>query len=135
MAINYNDYLRRFRELDTNDHTRGIGFFQSKFDCRIEDSRDYNQYVRHMPYHRDYYTTSSAYDLETQVVPMKAIHLSIDNLEKLIAEQELMQHLKYDAEQGKRVWQREHEDRAVRDRNPAVEKAYRNYQMLLELAR
>ena len=135
MAINVNDYLQRFREMDTNDHTRGIGYFQSKFDCRIEDSEKFNQYVRSMPYHKDYYTTSSAYDLETRVVPMKAIHLSMENLEKLIAEQELMQHLKYDAEQGKRRWAQEREDAAVRTKNPAVEKAYRNYQMLLELAR
>lgn len=135
MPYNYNDYLQQFRDLDTNDHTRGIGLFQSKFDCRIEDSEKFNQYVRQMPYHRDFYTTNSAYDLETRVVPMKAIHLSMDNLEKLIAEQELIQHLKYDAEQGKRIWAQEHADGTVRARNPAVEKAYRNYQMLLELAR
>lgn len=135
MAINYNDYLQQFREMDTNDHTRGIGYFQSKFECQIEDSEKFKQYVRHMPYHRDFYTTNSTYDLETRVVPMKAIHLSIDNLQRLIEEQELMQHLKQDAEQGKRVWAQEHADRTVRARNPAVEKAYRNYQMLLELAR
>jgi hypothetical protein len=40
-----------------------------------------------------------------------------------------------DAEQGKRIWRQEREDRLVRDQNPAVEKAYRNYQLLLELAR
>ena len=135
MAINYKDYLQQFHELDSNDHTRGIGLFRSKFDCRIEDSREYNQYVRQMPYHRDFYTTSSTYEIETQVVPMKAIHLSSESLAKLIADQELMQHLKLDAEQGKRLWRQEHEDRAVRETNPAVEKAYRNYQMLLELCR
>jgi hypothetical protein len=73
--------------------------------------------------------------METQVVPMKAIHLTIDNLKRLVIEQEHMRHLKEDAEQGKRIWSQEREDRAVRDRNPAVEKAWRNYQMLLELCR
>jgi hypothetical protein len=127
-----NDYLQQY---DTNDHTRGIGYFQSKFDCRIEDSREFNQYVRQMPYHRDFYTTSSAYDLETRVVPMKAIHLSSDSLAKLISEQERMRHLELDAEHGKKLWRQEREDMAVRARNSAVEKAYRNYQLLLELAR
>ena len=135
MAINVHDYLQRFREMDSNDHTQGIGLFQSKFDCRIEDSEKFNQYVRSMPYYKDYYTASSVYDLETKVVPMKAIHLSMENLEKLLAEQDQMQYIKQDAEQGKRLWRREHEDRAVRAANPAVEKAWRNYQTLLELCR
>lgn len=129
--MKYNDYMQQY---DTNDHTRGIGYFQSRFDCRIEDSREYNQYVRQVPNYRDFYDTSS-FKMETEVVPMKAIHLSSDSLAKLIAQQELIQHLEYDAAQGKRMWTKEHADRAVRDRNPAVEKAYRNYQMLLELAR
>ena len=66
---------------------------------------------------------------------MKAIHLTTDNLNRLIAEQEYMQNLKKDAEEGKRMWIRDCEDRRVRSQNPAVEKAYRNYQMLLELSR
>lgn len=127
-----NDYRQQY---DTNDHTRGIDYFQSKFDCRIEDSREFNQYVRQMPYHRDFYTTSSAYDLETRVVPMKAIHLSADSLAKLIAQQELIQHLELDAEHGKKLWRQEREDNAVRAANSSVEKAYQKYMMLLELAR
>lgn len=129
--MKYKDYMQQY---DTNDHTRGIGYFQSKFDCRIEDSREYNQYVRQMPHYRDFYDTST-YKVETEVVPMKAIHLSSDNLAKLISQQELIQHLEYDAAQGKRMWVKERDDAAVRAKNPAVEKAYRNYQMLLELAR
>jgi hypothetical protein len=66
---------------------------------------------------------------------MKAIHLTVDNLKRLVAEQEHMYNLQKDAEEGKRIWIRECEDKRVRNENPAVEKAYRNYQMLLELAR
>jgi hypothetical protein len=40
-----------------------------------------------------------------------------------------------DAEQGKRIWRQEREDRRIRDQNAAVEKAYQKYLMLLELAR
>jgi hypothetical protein len=66
---------------------------------------------------------------------MKAIHLTSDNLARLVAEQELMQRLSDDAEQGKRLWAQQREDRQVRDANPAVENAYQKYVMLLELAR
>jgi hypothetical protein len=73
--------------------------------------------------------------MESKVTPMKAIHLTTDNLNRLIAEQELMYNLKKDAEEGKRIWIKECEDKRVRNENPAVEKAWRNYQILLELAR
>jgi hypothetical protein len=131
MAYNYKDYLHHpYFKNESSD----IEYFQGKFECRIEDSREYNQYVRQVPYHRDFYDTSS-FKMETEVVPMKAIHLSTDNLNRLVAEQELMYGLKKDAEEGKRLWIREREDWRVRNENPAVEKAYRNYQMLLELCR
>ena len=131
MALNYNDYLKHpYLENESRD----IEYFQHKFDCRIEDSQRYNQYVRQEPYYRDFYD-SSDYKMETKVVPMKAIHISTDNLNRLIAEQELMYNLKKDAEEGKRIWIKECEDKRVRNENPAVEKAWRNYQILLELAR
>jgi hypothetical protein len=86
-----------------------------------------------MPYYK--WDGRDPYNVETQVVPMKAIHLTSDNLKRLVAEQELMYSLKKDAEEGKRLWIRDCEDKRVRNENPAVQKAYRNYQMLLELAR
>jgi hypothetical protein len=131
--MNYNDFQQQYYSKDEGGH-KTIEFFQHKFDCRIEESRQYNQYVRQTPYHRDFYD-GSRWDTETKVIPMKAIHISTDNLNRLVAEQELMYNLKKDAEEGKRLWIRDCEDRRVRNQNPAVEKAYRNYQMLLELAR
>ena len=130
MAINYRNYQQQY---DTRNQTSSIDYFQSKFECRIEDSKEYRQHVRQMPYYM--WDGKLPMNIETQVVPMKAVHLSSENLEKLIAEQELIQHLKYDAEQGKRIWAEERKDAAVRTTNPAVEKAYQKYVMLLELAR
>ena len=120
---------RQFAE----EQPRDLKYFESKFEARIEDSREYKQYVRQMPYYK--WDGREPYNVDTQVVPMKAIHLSSDNLAKLLAEQNLMDRLLDDANEGKRIWRQEHEDSRVRNQNPAVEKAYRNYQMLLELAR
>jgi hypothetical protein len=131
MAYNYNDFQQSYY---SKHESRDIDYFQNKFECRIEDSKEYRQYVRPVPQYRDFHDLSS-YKIETEVVPMKAIHLSTDNLKRLIAEQEHMDNLKKDANAGKRLWIRDCEDRRVRDQNPAVDKAYRNYQMLLELAR
>jgi hypothetical protein len=127
--MNYNYSRDKFR-----DNTRDLEYFISKFECRVEDSREYNQYVRQAPYYRDV-CGGDSFKMETEIFPMKAIHLTSDNLAKLVAEQELMQNLHDDAEYGKKVWANERKDQIVRNENPAVEKAYQKYVMLLELAR
>ena len=130
--MNYNyDY----NHVKHRDNAGDLEYFISKFECRVEDSREYNQYMRGPnPYHRDFYDSDN-FKVETKIVPMKAVHLTSDNLARLVAEQEHMQRLSDDAEQGKRLWVQQREDRQVRDSNPAVEKAYQKYVMLLELAR
>jgi hypothetical protein len=128
--MTYNYYRRdKFR-----DNARDLEYFISKFECRVEDSREYNQYVKPTAYHRDFYDRDS-FQMDTKITPMKAIHLTSDNLARLVAEQELMQNLHDDAEYGKRAWDHERRDSIVRNENPAVEKAYQKYVMLLELCR
>ena len=107
--------------------------FESKYEARITDSTEYKQYIRRTPYHM--WDGKIPFDTEVEVVPMKAIHLTRDNLERLMQEQDRMDRLMDDAEQGKKVWREKIRDRAVRDSNPAVEKAYQKYVMLLELSR
>lgn len=127
--MNYNYSHDKYR-----DNAGDLDYFVSKFECRVEDSREYNQYVRPMPYYRDV-CSSDDFRMETKITPMKAIHLTSDNLARLVGEQELMQRLNDDAEYGKKVWANERKDQMVRDENPAVEKAYQKYIILLELAR
>jgi hypothetical protein len=107
--------------------------FESKYEARIEDSREYKQYIRRMPYNM--WDGKLPLDSSVEVVPMKAIHLTRDNLERLMREQDLMDTLMNDAEYGKKLWDKERTDRAVRESNPTVDNAYQKYVMLLELAR
>jgi hypothetical protein len=111
------------------DHTD----FESKFEARIEDSREYRQYSRRMPYYM--WDGKLPLNTEVEVVPMKAIHLSSDNLERLIRDQERLNQLLDDQLYDKQVIAKLRKDEQVRNTNPAVEKAYQKYVMLLELAR
>jgi hypothetical protein len=124
----------RHNYVKQRDNAGDLEYFISKFECRVEDSREYNQYVRPTPYYRDV-CASDDFRMETKITPMKAIHLTSDNLARLVAEQERMEHMKSDAEYGKKLCDMLHADERVRDDNPAVAKAYRNYLTLLELAR
>lgn len=112
---------------------RDLKYFEAKFEARIEDSKEYRHYTRRMPYYM--WDGKLPIDAEVQVIPMKAIHLSNDNLERLVREQEVMDKLMDDAEYGKKLWRKERLDQSVREANPTVEKAYQQYIMLLELAR
>lgn len=131
--MSYDNYYKTATQRLGSESSRDHRDFESKYEARITDSTEYKQYVRRMPYNM--WDGKIPFDTEVQVVPMKAIHLTRDNLERLMREQDLMDKLMSDAEFGKKLWDKERTDKAVREENPAVEKAYRNYQMLLELAR
>jgi hypothetical protein len=113
--------------------SRDVKDFESKFEARIENSREYKQYTRRMPYYM--WDGKLPLDTDVEVVPMKAIHLSSDNLERLIRDQERLDQLLDEQLYDKQVLAKLRKDEQVRNINPAVEKAYQKYVMLLELAR
>ena len=115
------------------DASRDVKDFESKFEARIENSREYKQYTRRMPYYM--WDGKLPLDTDVEVVPMKAIHLSSDNLERLIRDQERLDQLLDEQLYEKQVLAKLRKDEQVRNNNPAVEKAYQKYVMLLELAR
>ena len=113
--------------------SRDVKDFESKFEARIENSREYKQYTRRMPYYM--WDGKLPLDTDVEVVPMKAIHLSSDNLERLIRDQERLDQLLDQQLYDKQVIAKLRRDEQVRNSNLAVEKAYQKYVMLLELAR
>jgi len=115
------------------EYTDWHKIFQQKFEACIEDSERYRQYIRRMPYNK--WDGKEPFDIDTEVVPMKAIHLSHDNLERLVRQQEFIERLERDAEYHKRLHSMTYADARIRESNPAVAKAYEKYLMLLELAR
>lgn len=108
-------------------------YLESMFDARIEDSKEYRQLVRRMPYQM--WDGKIPFDVEAEVVPMKSIHLTTDNLERLVTEFQRMERQLQEAEYDKKIVRMLRADERVRDDNPSVAKAYRNYLTLLELAR
>ena len=111
---------------------RDLKYFEYKFSAKIEDSKDYRQYSRSMPYS---FNWNGSIDAELKVVPMKAIHLPAEKLEELIKEQDYLKYVEQRSEHALTVLDMLRADERVRDSNPAVQKAYRNYITLLELAR
>lgn len=114
--------------------SRDIRYFESKFNAKIQDSKEYNQYVIQRP-DFGYGWDQMSYEDSNRVVPMKCVHLPAEKLEELIKEQEYISYIEKRSEHALKVLQMLRADEHVRDINPAVQKAYRNYLTLLELAR
>jgi hypothetical protein len=113
---------------------KDLKYFESKFAARIEDSREYRQYARRMPSFDQGWDKLSM-DISTEVVPMKAVHLPAEALDKLVAEIAYLDRLLEEQHYIKRQVQQMHADAQVRGQNPSVQRAWEKYQILLELVR
>ena len=107
--------------------------FESRFRARVEDSKEYRQWNKPELEYR--FQEKDYFHPQLEVVPMKAIHLPIEQFQMLLNQQEYIEKLETEAEHGQKLYRKEQSEFNVRQTNPAVEKAYRNYMMLLELAR
>lgn len=125
--------MNRYTQEEQNDVKR----FESRFQAHITDSKEYRRaaYVR-PPMDFSYYQSGTAmYEMEHRVEPLVAIHMPREQFERLMDEHTRMDLWRDEAEYAKKVLTMLRNDERVRDDNPSVQKAYRNYLTLLELAR
>ena len=121
----------------TEEEHRDTKRFENKFQAHITESKEYRRaaYIR-PPMDYSYYKPGTAlYEMEHRVEPLVAIHMPREQFDRLMNDQTRMDSLRDEAEYAKKVLTMLRKDECVRDNNPAVAKAYRNYLMLLELAR
>ena len=116
------------------EENRDIKRFESRFQAHVAESREYRQSVCAPMYYRARPDTAM-YNIEHKVEPLIAIHLPREQFDRLMDEQIRMDSWRDEANYARSMMKSKREDEDVRDRNPAVAKAYRNYQLLLELAR
>ena len=121
----------------TQEEQRDTKQFESRFQAHITESKEYRRaaYIR-PPMDYSYYKPGTAmYEMEHRVEPLVAIHMPRECFDRLMDEQTRMIKWRDEAEYAKKVLTGLHKDGCVRADNPAVDKAYRNYLMLLELCR
>jgi hypothetical protein len=118
----------------TEEENRDTKRFQQRFEAHITESREYRHSVRE-PMDYRYATAASVYEMNYKVEPCVAIHLPRLAFDRLMDDQSRMDSWREEAEYAKKVLTNLRKDEVVRDENPAVAKAYRNYITLLEIAR
>lgn len=118
-------------KLDT-DHTAQDRFKQ-EFKAYITESKEYKQYTQ-MPY--TWTAVEQMYGVQLpRTAPMIAIHLPDDRFEYLMGQQGRIDRLEADADHGRQLWRIQQKEQQIRADNPAVQLAYDQYKMLLELVR
>ena len=121
----------RYQEEEQQDIKR----FQQRFEAHITESREYRRTVR-TPIDYNYYRLGTVmYEMEHKVEQLMAIHLPKEQFDRLMDEQTRMDMWRKEAEYAKKFLSDLRRDEQVRKLNPAVQKAWDKYQMLLELSR
>jgi len=118
----------------TDEEQRDTKTFESRFEAHITQSKEYRRAVR-PPMDYRYKPDTASYQMEYKVEPLIAIHLPREQFDRLMDEHTRMSIWRDEAEYAKKLVTMLRKDERVRDDNPAVAKAYRNYLALLELAR
>jgi hypothetical protein len=126
----YNNFSQEYLQEEQSDIKR----FQQRFEAHITESREYRHNVRApMDYMR--FRATATYEMEHRVEPCVAIHLPKHQFNRLMDEQSRMDSLRDEANYAKTLLTKIRKDDQVRYDNPAVDKAYQKYLMLLELCR
>ena len=80
-------------------------------------------------------TKAPLYDSLVEHEPMVELHIPEHRFQELVTRDDYLTRVEQELDYNQKVVNMLREDERGRDKNPAVEKAYRNYLMLLELAR
>lgn len=113
---------------------RDIERFSRKFNVYVSESRQYRR-REVSPQFIDFNTHQYNYTLDTHDVPYVELHMPAESLDHII---QLDEHSSYDRHQinhAMDVLRQHRADESVRNSNQAVQKAWRNYITLLEIAR
>jgi hypothetical protein len=121
--------------LSAQDETN---MFLKKYQAQAELSK-HKMYARmpkfHMGRMQDYDPYSPTTTIEFEREPMVEMYIPQDKFRDLVERDRWIGRLEGEAEYYRKRYMQEMEDDKIRHRNPAVMKAWQQYQMLLELVR
>jgi hypothetical protein len=121
----------------TDEEQQDTKRFESRFQAHITESKEYRRaaYIRPSWDYSQYRAGTAMHEMEHRVEPLVAIHLPREQFDQLMDDYNRMNSWRDEANYAKTILTNQRKDEQVRYNNPAVAKAYRNYQMLLELCR
>ena len=119
----------------TDEEQQDTKRFEYRFRAHITESKEYRRAVYPRWDYSPYNAGTAMHEVEHRVEPLVAIHLPREQFDQLMDEYSRMNSWRDEANYANTLLTKQRKDEQVRNDNPAVAKAYRNYQMLLELCR
>lgn len=132
MFNRYNEYEDSHRTPEDETHS-----FLKRYEAQAGLSSRKHYYKRE-PYRLrdlDYYSSSMTASYHAEAEPMIEMNIPQHRFRELVEQERYKRYLESRADKDARVVDMLKADEQVRNNNPAVEKAYRNYLLLLEMAR
>ncbi len=109
--------------------------FRKKYTVHVEPSKRHYRH-RSIPLSYNRWLEQGAgipFQQEVEREPLLKVYVSKDNYEKLIETDQLVEELKQQSRDLHQMKQERQKEAHIRSSNPAVQKAYEKYQMLLKL--
>lgn len=109
--------------------------FRKRFELHVEKSK---RHYRHRPVPVSYRSWSEAnipYQQEIEKEPLLKVYISKEHYEQLIKSEQQAEDLERENFRFRRIERETLDEMVTRNKNPAVQKAYEKYRMLLELSR
>jgi hypothetical protein len=127
--------MNNYRSTYSIDVNKGRELFLRKYEAQGRTSP--MRYARRIPvsYRSWDDTKAPLYDSLVDHEPMVELHIPQHRFDELIERDEYLTRVERELDYNQKVVNMLREDERVRDQNAAVQKAYKNYLMLLELAR
>lgn len=128
----YNNYLHSDRSPEEEtDH------FLKRYEARAELSRSKNYYKRVPLKYHDWLNDGSPipFDLKVDQEPYVEINIPQHKFRELVEQEKYKRYLEERSDYDARIVDMLRADERIRDSNPAVQKAYEKYLILLEMAR
>lgn len=111
--------------------------FRKRFQLHVEKSK---RHYRHRPVPISYRSWSEAnipipFEQEMQRESLLKVYISEEHYEYLVKREQQLEELERENHRFRKIERDTIDEMSVRTKNPAVQKAYEKYQMLLRLAR
>lgn len=133
--VNRYNYYDKFQSRDRSP-TDETDDFLKRYEAQAELSRG-KMYYKRQPFSMKDFSTAdymtATYHAEQE--PYVEMNIPQHRFRELVEQEKYKRYLEDRADYDARIVENLRADERVRDRNPAVQKAYRNYLTLLELAR
>lgn len=131
----YNDriYPKEYYQQEPREYAEDR--FKKKYQVHVEKSKKHYRHKSPPISYRDWYSSGGniPFNVEYEREPLLKVYISEEHYQALVAREQYLETVEDENKKLTRIREDQFQEAMIRNRNPAVKKAYEKYQMLLKL--